>query len=172
MRPLAVDQNDHFSDRGSVTSTVIKSKRIRKLKRKLFNFMDSALMQFFLALLLMLSLFLPDSWILGNAKYDDDSILYIILIIILIIFTLETIILSLVQEDYIFSFFFWMDTLGTVSIILDIGWISSHFMPDAGAASKGSLLRAARAAKLGARYGRLMRLMKLIRFFQISPMFC
>jgi hypothetical protein len=64
-----------------------------------------------------------------------------------------------------------MDTLGTLSIILDIGWIADTFMPTDGATSKGSLLRAARAAKLGARYGRLMRLTKFFRFFKFLPCF-
>jgi hypothetical protein len=58
-----------------------------------------------------------------------------------VIFSLETITLSIVQEDYFLSFFFWMDTIGTISLILDIGWISNRFLPDHGARSKGSLLR-------------------------------
>lgn len=146
--------------------------RIQKpLKKRVFDFMDSSPVQIFMGILLMLSLFLPDSWMLANASSKQDNVLYTILCIILALFVWETTVLSYCQENYLFGFFFWMDTLGTISIILDIGWIANTFMPDSGATSKGSLLRAARAAKLGARYGRLMRLMKMMRFFKFLPCF-
>lgn len=129
-------------------------------------------MQLLLGALLIISLFLPDAWILGNVPSDRDEELFSVLMAIFVIFVFETVILSVVQDDYFLSFFFWMDFIGTLSIILDIGWIADEFMPeDSSASRKGSLLRAARAAKLGARYGRLMRLMKLFRFFKFLPCF-
>jgi hypothetical protein len=134
--------------------------------------MESSVVQVFLTILLLLSLFLSDSWILGNAYDESNAVLYTLLIIIFVLFLLESVILSFVQDHYFLSFFFWMDVIGTLSIILDIGWIANEFMPDnTTATSKGSLLRAARAAKLGARYGRLMRLMKIFKFIHILPCF-
>ncbi|CAN0201413.1 unnamed protein product, partial [Ectocarpus fasciculatus] len=119
-----------------------------------------------------MSLFLPDAWVLGNAPSSSDPVLYIILIIIFVIFLLESTIMSIVNPDYFLSFFFWMDVIGTLSIILDIGWIADEFLPnDSNLSQKGSLLRAARAAKLGARYGRLMRLLKFVKFFRFLPCF-
>jgi hypothetical protein len=173
MKRMSLAQNEQIqidfetNSAGAVATAAARRssiKHYKKLKKKIFQRMDSGPIQLFLAILLLLSLFLPDAWILGNAPYDQDAVLYIILIIILILFTLETLILSLVQDNYFLSFFFWMDTIGTLSLILDIGWISNQFLPDNGARSKGSLLRAARAAKLGARYGRLMRLLKFMKF--------
>jgi hypothetical protein len=156
-------------------NTVKKSKRKKPAifsKRWTFEIMDSTFMQSMLGILLLLSLFMPDLWILGNTDDDADPALFSILTVVLVIFCLETIILSWCQEDYFNSFFFWMDTIGTISIILDIGWISDAFMPeDTDATQKGSLLRAARAAKLGARYGRIMRLLKLMKFFRFLPCF-
>jgi hypothetical protein len=149
----------------------IKSRSKRSFRRNVFDIMDSAPVQIFLGLLLMMSLFISDSWILANAHSSSDDVLYIILIIIFVIFCFETTILCYCQDGYPLGFFFWMDTLGTLSIILDIGWIADTFMPEGGATSKGSLLRAARAAKLGARYGRLMRLTKFFRFFKFLPCF-
>lgn len=149
----------------------VKTRSRKSLKRQMFDFMNGAAMQSFLGVLLMISLFISDSWVLGNAKTEDDDVLFIILIIIFVIFLLETPILCYCQDDYPFSFFFWMDTLGTLSIMLDIGWIADTFMPDSTATSRGSLLRAARAAKLGARYGRLMRLTKFLKFFKFLPCF-
>ena len=144
----------------------------RSLRKQIFTVMDSVPMQLFLAILLLMSLFLPDIWTLSNAPTNSDDALFSILLAVFILFVFETVILSFVQDDYFLGFFFWMDTLGTLSIILDIGWIADEFMPDdSTAAQKGSLLRAARAAKLGARYGRLMRLMKVMRFFKFLPCF-
>lgn len=133
---------------------------------------DAAPVQLFLSVLLVMSLFLPDAWVLGNAPSSSDPVLYIILIIIFVIFLLESTIMSIVNPDYFLSFFFWMDVIGTLSIILDIGWIADEFLPnDSNLSQKGSLLRAARAAKLGARYGRLMRLLKFVKFFRFLPCF-
>lgn len=133
--------------------------------------MDSGPVQTFLITLLMLSLFLADSWVLGNAPDSSNDVLYGLLSVIFGIFVIETSILSLVQDGYLNSFFFYMDILGTISIILDIGWIADAFLPQGGIKQKGSILRATRAAKLGARYGRLMRLLKLMRFFRYLPCF-
>ena len=74
------------------------------------------------------------------------------------------------MPDYFNSFFVWVDVIGTLSIILDIGWISNSFMPsNSNVHQKGSILRAARAAKLGARYGRIMRLLKFVKVFNNMP---
>lgn len=142
----------------------------RHFCKKTMAIYDGAPLQLFLSVLLVISLFLSDSWVLGNAPTSSDPVLFIILIIIFAIFLLESAIVSAVNPDYFLSFFFWMDVIGTLSIILDIGWIADEFMPsDSNLSQKGSLLRAARAAKLGARYGRLMRLLKFVKFFRFLP---
>ena len=116
--------------------------------------------------MLIVSLFLPDIWIISNPSNVYDDVLYGFLTGIFIIFIFELIILSLVTEGYFLSFFFFMDLLGTLSMILDIGWMSEGIFPDGtGSSSNTSILRAARAAKLGARYGRIMRLLKLMKLF-------
>lgn len=132
--------------------------------------MDDGKTQAFLGMLLMLSLFINESWVLGNASDDSDNALYGILTFVFICFCLESIVLSVVQPNYFLSFFFWMDIVGTISIILDIGWISESFLKT-GSSNQGSILRATRAAKLGARYGRLMRILKLIKFMKFLPCF-
>jgi len=146
----------------------IKTRSRKSFKKRLWEFMDSGPVQIIMGVILLVSLFLPDSWILANTHMIHDKILFGILSAILGIFCCETAILSYCQDEYFLSFFFWMDTIGTISIILDIGWIADTFMPDSGIATKGSLLRAARAAKLGARYGRILRLLK---FFKFLPCF-
>ena len=125
--------------------------------------------QLFLGVLLMVSLFLNESWVLGNATNSSDDALYSILSFVFIIFLLESVILSFVQPKYFMGFFFWMDILGTFSILFDIGWIADTIF--SGSGNSTSILRATRAAKLGARYGRLMRILKLMKFIKFLPCF-
>ncbi len=129
--------------------------------------MDRGETQLFLGVLLMLSLFLNESWVLGNQPDSSDGVLYGILSFVFIIFLLESAILSVVQPHYFLGFFFWMDVLGTISIIFDIGWFADSLFGDKG--NSTSILRATRAAKLGARYGRLMRILKLMKFVKFLP---
>ena len=123
-------------------------------------------MQIFLNFILLVSLFLTNAWILGNAPSSSDDILYGILLSIFIIFCVEVILLCFVMPNYFNSFFFWFDVIGTLTIILDIGWIANLFMPENNSNivnQRGSILRAARVAKLGARYGRILRLVKFTK---------
>lgn len=105
------------------------------------------------------------------AQVPTNTALDIILTITLLIFSAEFFGLALSDVTYLFSFFFWMDLLGTVSILLDLSY--TKLGADAGTperlGGKGStdhviIVRAARAAKLGARAGRLSRVLKLLRF--------
>jgi hypothetical protein len=142
-----------------------------KWQKTVFNTLNEPGPQLFLGALLMLTLFMADSWVLGNAPDSSNDSLYGVLLAIFIIFSIECITLSIVQEGYFPYFFFWMDLVGTVSIILDIGWIVNLFIPSGAVSASGSVLRATRAAKLGARYGRLLRLLRLLKFVRFLPCF-
>lgn len=131
--------------------------------------MDMGETQLFLGVLLMLSLFMNEAWVLGNASNSSDDLLYSVLSFVFVIFALESVVLSFVQPLYFLGFFFWMDVLGTLSILFDIGWIADTIF--AGSGNSTSILRATRAAKLGARYGRLMRILKLMKFIKFLPCF-
>lgn len=135
------------------------------------KFMESGEVQLFLGVLLMLSLFLADSWILGNAPDGQDDGMFSVLMFVVVVFTIEVAAMSVVSDGYFNSFFFWMDFLGTLSILLDIGWISEQMFGGGGSDTvrRGSVLRATRAAKLGARYGRILRLMKLMKLAKMCP---
>lgn len=140
-------------------------------QKRIFKEINEPAPQLFLGALLMLSLFMAESWVLGNAPDSSNDALYAVLTAVFAIFIVEIVVLCVVQEGYFNGFFFWMDTLGTLSIILDIGWIADAFIPTGSVSGTGSVLRATRAAKLGARYGRLLRLLKLMRFTRYLPCF-
>jgi hypothetical protein len=146
----------------------VKKKHTPRWMKKSFKFMDSGEVQLFLGVLLMLSLFLADSWAVGNAPDSQNEVMYAILMFVVVVFSFEVVILSIVADGYFNGFFFWMDLLGTISILLDIGWISDSFSSGQ-SVRRGSVLRATRAAKLGARYGRILRLMKLMKLAKMCP---
>jgi len=118
------------------------------------------------------ALYLPDMFILVNSTTGEagDGILTIIMII----FALEWLLLSITDRNYVFGAFWWMDTLGTLSMAFDISYMlgtkSSHptiLKTDADAAESAAYLvylRTGRMAKLGARAGRVSRILKILRF--------
>jgi hypothetical protein len=97
--------------------------------------------------------------ITGNAPDSENDALFSILVVIFAIFLCELAILSWTQRGYRFSFFFWMDFIGTISILFDVEWIFGQTL----ARSNVSVLRTTRIARIGARYQRLIRLLKLFR---------
>jgi len=82
---------------------------------------------------------------LGNAPDSENDVLNGFLIAIFVIFVVELGLLSWAKKDYLLSFFFWMDLLGTISILFDISWIL-HVGVQSG---KISVLRTTRIARIG-----------------------
>lgn len=106
----------------------------------------------------------------------DNRLLDFIITLAFLFFTFELLGNALSDRKYLLSFFFFMDILGTFSMVCDI----SYFLgPDATVpqrleqnSSDGSaviIVRAARAARIGARAGRLSRVAKIMRFFGGGP---
>ncbi|KAF4658945.1 Calcium/calmodulin-dependent 3',5'-cyclic nucleotide phosphodiesterase 1B [Perkinsus chesapeaki] len=94
---------------------------------------------------------------------DSYRALDAILVTVFGLFVIEMSLMFAVARRYLFSFFFWMDLLGALSLVFDISWAlgdSESFLEGANVV----LLRAARAAKLGARAGRIARISKLLRW--------
>lgn len=119
---------------------------------------------------LVLALFVPDTWVLLGL--NSNLVIDIILTIVMILFTLELVLLSIVDAQYFLSFFMIMDIIGTISMIFDISYMSGSdatYSPvtsgkGSGASGNLMLLRASRAAKIGARAGRLSRVLRILRF--------
>ncbi|CAK9053251.1 5'-cyclic phosphodiesterase pde-4 [Durusdinium trenchii] len=87
----------------------------------------------------------------------------ILMFIIAVAFTLEMLGLLMVDELYRYSFFFAMDLLGTLSMAFEISFLLGQLVN-----SNTVVLRTARTAKLGARIGRLIKLVKCVSMFYRS----
>jgi hypothetical protein len=106
---------------------------------------------------------LADIWVIIDV--DQDAVLDAMLIIFLLGFTLEFVVQVIgFWRAYLFTFFFYMDLLGTFSLLLDISYFRENAGGKSGMGGNAVIMRAARAAKLGARAGRFTRLLKLLRF--------
>jgi hypothetical protein len=126
---------------------------------------------------LMLALFLADVCVIAqvpNSTFQD-----ITLLLVLLFFLAEFVGLCLTDTTYFLGFFFWMDLVGTFSILLDISWVYSDidasketFVDSSGGTQAGAgqlvVVRSVRAAKLGARAGRLTRVLKILRYVTIN----
>lgn len=101
---------------------------------------------------------------------DDPGIpiLDALMIVVMVLFVLEMVINGIVDyKTYPLSFFFWMDALGTVSMIFEISSLlgPGGKMQTSGGGVDATLIRVARVAKVGARVGRLSKLMKCISYY-------
>lgn len=116
---------------------------------------------------LLAALFLPDVWIIANRPGNSD--LDVILTAVMGVFLLEFMVQSIgLTRTYVRSFFFYMDIIGAVSLLLDLSYLGILSLVAGGDGDSMSnnvaILRAARMAKLGARAGRFTKLVKLLRF--------
>ena len=66
-----------------------------------------------------------------------------------VMFLLELFLTSLSKDEYFLSFFFWLDLVSTLSILLDIGWISDAIYGSGGTSSVQSTASLARAGREG-----------------------
>jgi hypothetical protein len=48
------------------------------------------------------------------------------------LFAIEIILASIAKEDYFLGFYFWLDTVSTVSLIFDIGWFWDAILGSSG----------------------------------------
>jgi cAMP-specific phosphodiesterase 4 len=132
------------------------------------RFIRSKAFSFVTMVCLFAALFLYDTFILLQVPSNTE--LDVALTLVLVVFLFEFFGLTLTEREYPGGFFFWMDLIGTLSMLFDISYLLG---PDAtrpeqvresSAKDNVVLVRAARTARLGARAGRLTRVLKLLRF--------
>jgi class 3 adenylate cyclase len=88
------------------------------------------------------------------------------------VFCCEIILSSMGKPDYMWSFFFYLDVISTITMILDISWTSALIEQVGEAISEGvqgkdDALRSGRTARIGARAGRVIRVIRLVRILKL-----
>lgn len=137
---------------------------------RLKNFMTSTFVTLCSFASLLVALFCSDIYaFLGAADSAQSDIL---LSAAFVFFLLEFLGNALSDKTYLLSFFFFMDFLGTFSMIFDISYICGADVTafdrldlEENKGGNGVMIvRAARAARVGTRAGRLSRVAKIVRF--------
>jgi len=85
--------------------------------------LDNEITSVVMTIITLYALFADDVRVLITDK-DGDPNFWILNIIALGLFSLEIIFSSICKEDYFNGFFFWLDVISTLTLLLDIGWFT------------------------------------------------
>eukprot|EP00928_Gymnodinium_smaydae_P049701 TRINITY_DN3337_c0_g3_i1.p1 TRINITY_DN3337_c0_g3~~TRINITY_DN3337_c0_g3_i1.p1 ORF type:complete len:1444 (+),score=193.61 TRINITY_DN3337_c0_g3_i1:34-4365(+) len=119
--------------------------------------------QAILFICVIVGLIAPDLWTV--LEIDDKKELDVLIIICLILFSFEFLLQVIGHRAaYLLTVFCFLDIIGTASLIFDLSVYQNSAERQEEVGNKAVFLRAARAMKLGARAGRITRLVKLLRF--------
>ena len=122
-------------------------------------------------ILTFIALFLDDIRIAFTPKAADPFIDSVFLFCFFA-FLVEMVFTSISRNDYLFSFFFWLDLAALLSILFDIYYlldaISVTFQLPTDATN---VARAGRAGRAGTRVGRLMKIVRMIRVFRVAKLY-
>lgn len=143
--------------------------KLRRAGKVLKPLLESQIFKVLLAGCLFIALFAGGLWCVIDIPDDPGVVvLDVVMILVMLIFILELILNCIVDvENYPLSFFFWMDALGTVSMIFEISFLAG----ENGRVRKGEgavdavLMRIGRLGKVGARLGRLSKLTKVVTIY-------
>ena len=120
--------NDAKDEKVQLTDPVTKSastkseiKKPSALTLKLRKALDHWITQTFMTSITVYILFADDVKMICTTKEADDAF-STVCVINMLIFTVEFVISSLVVEDYFLGFYFWLDFVSIVSMLLDVHW--------------------------------------------------
>lgn len=105
-----------------------------------------------------------------------DELFDIMTIIALILFTFEIIVSSIVKDDYTCGFYFWLDFISTLSLVMDIGFVMNKItgaedFSASNAQQATQLAKAGRGARVGTKAGRITRVVRLVRLIRIVKLY-
>ena len=152
-----------------------KSKSLTRLKLKISLFLEKWPIILFTTIITIYALFADDLRQLTGST-EIDPTFYIFILICFFIFVIEILLSSFAVKGYFLGFYFWLDFISTISLLLDVGWISELIFSSGSsstnmALSGAAIARAARASKIGSRAGRIVRILRLIRLIRIVKLY-
>lgn len=134
-------------------------KDLRQLPRKLVN---SRRFEIVFGILTCYALF-GDDIRLGCTEKPSDPIFDGLAIVCFIAFSFEIWVSCLGKDDYIFSFFFFLDLIATATLIMDLSLIQELQYSE----EDTSKARTSRAARIGSKAGRVVRVIRLVRIAKL-----
>lgn len=148
-----------------------------KIKKFISDALDHVIYTIFICIVTLYALLGDDIRVCIFGK-GADIYFYIITIFCFVIFIIEFLLTCYSKSDFMFSFFFFLDIISTLSLLFDIGWItdlifSTNSSDEAGTSSQNAaqLAKAAQASKIGTRAARVIRIVRLIRLIRIIKLY-
>ena len=168
----------------TISETLTKEFEIKhkdsKWKKKVTKFLDSTPILITMSILTIWALFASDIEYAFLSKKVDYAF-NVIQIIIFCIFTLEFILTCITKNYYIFSFFFYLDLISTISLIQDIDYIMNPFMGyspvQEDKISRNGRRKSAQAAKAiskvstASRATRVLRVIRIVRLIRMVKLY-
>jgi class 3 adenylate cyclase len=142
-----------------------KAKTLPKWKKRIIKLLDTAWFNIVVGIFTIYTLFGDDIRTVAFNRYAD-MVFDVLSLIAMAIFVLEICLNLCVKKDYFCSFFFWLDIISTISIILDVKFLSEDLFPSS-AANTAQLARASRASRIGTKAGRVVRIVRLVRLAKL-----
>lgn len=130
--------------------------------------LDNGYFNLIVSIFTIYALFGDDFRILVTSK-GADNVFNGILMVCMVIFIFEIFLSVKVVKGYFNSFFFWLDVISTVTLVLDLTWVSDAILASGGSSvgQSASIARASRASRIGTKAGRIVRIIRLIRLVKI-----
>ena len=129
-RQSVINKDDSIDEMGVKSQKSLNkefSKTNRKVKEALERFLDNNIFIMFMSCLTIYALFFDDIRILA-VPIEGDNVFFTFSFIVMIVFGFEVVISSYAKDDYMGSFFFWLDVVSTISMIPDVGWLWSPIL--------------------------------------------
>mmetsp|Transcript_68159 Transcript_68159/g.124354 ORF Transcript_68159/g.124354 Transcript_68159/m.124354 type:complete len:966 (+) Transcript_68159:3-2900(+) len=120
-----------------------------------------------LTTLLTICALVGDDFRLMLTQAPADKWFDVIVITCLVIFAFEVILSCFGKDDYFLGFFFTLDVISTVSLVLDLSAVSNILNGGTDEDDQMSSLRGGRTARVGAKAGRIVRVIRLVRILKI-----
>ena len=134
-------------------------------KKKIEKLLDNWWTVGILMIVTLYALFFDDIRIILLPATADVACDWITLFCILL-FLAELVLGSIAIEGYFFSFFFWLDLIAALSMVLDVGFLIKFYEGSASADNASDLAKTSRASRV-TRVIRIIRLVRLIRIVKI-----
>lgn len=165
------------------TRCQLAKKHVKKwFKRRCKTLCGSRVFATITTLLTFFALFGDDMRLLFASKKDDQYFDYVTMTA-MVAFAIEIVAFSGGKPEYLFGFFFWLDNIATVTLVLDITTVGESLFgdsissADAGSGGRGGgsdsteAARAARMSRAGTKAGRVVRLIRLLRLIKMLKVF-
>ena len=159
-----------------ISKTITKSKKRPIWKKRICIFLDSTPFLVFTSLLTIIVLFASDIQI-AFLRVEVDKTFNICQCIILGIFLIEFILNCLAKKDYLFSFFFYLDLIATISIIQDIDWIINPILGYSSNTATSNRKKSVQASKAmnkvssASRATRILRIIRIVRLIRMVKLY-